>query len=427
MSKILISVALGCAFIAAGCSSTSKNVSSSSTSTASGTPTGSAGAGPSTGTPINVGFIYSATGAAQSSYQNSEFGAQARVDALNAAGGVEGHPIHLIIKDDQSTPTGNLTDAQLLVQTDNAFAIIDDSLLAFASAKYLHEEGIPVFGAAIDGPEWATPPNTNMFSVFPVTTGPIGGKYHGYNTAVPFLKSLGVTRMGALGSNFPSVVATENELLKSAEGAGMTKCYQNHTLPVGPTDFTSIVLQLKGVNCNGLWAGIQLAASISLAQGLKNAGLHPVQLYTAVYDQDLLNQPQALASMAGTYTTSPYTTTPPNGAASVMLKRLKQYTSFSGQIPSLTIVFAYADADLLALGLQTAGKSSSRQQVISDLRQVGNYTAEGLLATAISYKNFGTGGMFVPKGCTYVFKIESSGFQPTNGGKPYCGNLVSVG
>jgi branched-chain amino acid transport system substrate-binding protein len=114
--------------------------------------------------PIIIGYITDETGAASSTYINAVQGAQARIDAQNAVGGVNGHKLELVAEDDQSTPTGNSTAAHLLVSK-GAFGIIEDNSGAFGSSTYLHQEGIPVVGASVDGPEWGEQPNTNMFSI----------------------------------------------------------------------------------------------------------------------------------------------------------------------------------------------------------------------------------------------------------------------
>ena len=36
--------------------------------------------------------------------------------------------------------------------------------LLFISYRYLNQQGIPVVGDGLDGPEWGQQPNTNMFN-----------------------------------------------------------------------------------------------------------------------------------------------------------------------------------------------------------------------------------------------------------------------
>ena len=113
--------------------------------------------------PIVIGMIADVTGPAASTFADGPGGAQARIDLQNAQGGVDGHPLKLVVEDDQSSATGNSTASNYLVQDAHAFGIIEDSAYAFGGYKYLQEKGIPVTGGAYDGPEWNMEPDTNMF------------------------------------------------------------------------------------------------------------------------------------------------------------------------------------------------------------------------------------------------------------------------
>jgi Periplasmic binding protein len=67
--------------------------------------------------PIVIGLTTDETGAAASDYALAQDGAEARIAAQNAAAGADGHKLQLVIEDDQSTPTGNLTAAQTWCKT----------------------------------------------------------------------------------------------------------------------------------------------------------------------------------------------------------------------------------------------------------------------------------------------------------------------
>ncbi len=70
----------------------------------SGTAASAAGSKP----PIVIGFITDETGGASSSYIDAQDGAMARIDAQNAAGGVDGRQLQLVVEDDQSTASGSV-------------------------------------------------------------------------------------------------------------------------------------------------------------------------------------------------------------------------------------------------------------------------------------------------------------------------------
>ena len=79
---------------------------------------------------VKLGYISSQTGVAAATHKNAHKSCQARVDAENAKGGVNGRKIDLEIIDDESSGA-NLTAAQDLVQNRKVFAVIDNSAFAF--------------------------------------------------------------------------------------------------------------------------------------------------------------------------------------------------------------------------------------------------------------------------------------------------------
>ena len=76
-------------------------------------------------------------------------------------GGVNGHMIKGIVVDDQTTqPTLAIQDAL----SKGAFGIVAESPLFFLGAKIPQQQGVPVTGGSVDGPEWGEQPYTNMFA-----------------------------------------------------------------------------------------------------------------------------------------------------------------------------------------------------------------------------------------------------------------------
>src|SRR3954452_13593056 len=88
---------------------------------------------------VKLGFISSETGVAASNFVGADKACQARIDAENAKGGVNGRKIDLITIDDKSG-AGNNTGAKDLVQSQNVFAVVNDSPFAFLTYRYLVEQ-----------------------------------------------------------------------------------------------------------------------------------------------------------------------------------------------------------------------------------------------------------------------------------------------
>src|SRR5580698_8944630 len=358
--------------------------------------------------PILIGFVTDETGSASSTYTDAFEGAEARVDAQNAIGGVNGHKLVLVEEDDQSTPTGNLTATQLLLSK-GVFGIIEDNSGTFGSAHYLHQNGIPVVGPALDGPEWGQQPNTNMFSVIGIPTTPINGYTYTYSSTGPQLKALGVNKLAQIVFNTPSAIQAANTFFDTAKSSGVSKCLDS-LVPPGNADFAPVVLQMKNLGCNGVIVISVLSTCVALAQDLKQANLSNVKLICETgYDQNLLNQPTALAAMQGTFITLPEINVlakNPPPPVKLFLDRLNKYTTWPGGIPNPELDYAYESADATILGLEHAGANPSRAAFIKYLRGVSDYTTEGLLTTPVIFSHFGTVGMFAKQQCAPILEIE---------------------
>lgn len=371
--------------------------------------------------PIIIGYITDETGAAASTYINAVQGAQARIDAQNAIGGVDGHKLELVAEDDQSTPTGNSTAARLLVSK-GAFGIIEDNSGAFGSSRYLNQLGVPVVGASVDGPEWGEQPNSNMFSIVDLySTTPFNGYYYTYSSSGAELKALHVTKLAQVVFNISSAINAADTIFAQAKSYGVSDCLD--ALLPSSGNLNPTILQMKQLGCNGVEVLSVLSTCITVANDLKQADVKAKLICATGYDQSLLNQPSALAAMQGTYTTAILNVLAKNPPPPVklLLDRLKKYTSFSGGIPSDNIEYSYIAADAMINGLELAGPNPTRKAFISKLRQVSNYTAEGLLTTPIIFSHFGTLGMIPKKSCGPLLEIKGKDFVPALN---VCGTLV---
>jgi branched-chain amino acid transport system substrate-binding protein len=155
---VVIAAALG------ACSSSSKKASTNTTTGSSvgsspGSSVGSTSGSQATGTPIKIGVLCSCSGA-------GGFGAfiapaksvyQAWANTVNASGGIQGHPIQLIVEDDAGNPGTTVSNAQKVI-SDHVVAIADASILDVAFANAVQSAGIPVVGIlASNGPFGSNP------------------------------------------------------------------------------------------------------------------------------------------------------------------------------------------------------------------------------------------------------------------------------
>jgi branched-chain amino acid transport system substrate-binding protein len=418
-----VAAAAALGLVAAACGSSSHNSTGTTTGGSSGS-VGSSGSGSATKSPYLVGFISSETGGASSSYAGSVRGAEARVDALNAAGGINGHPVKLVIYDDQSSPTGNQTAAQLLIQK-GVLGVIDDTSFTFGGAAALSRAKLPVTGASIDGPEWGQ--SSNMFSVIAPTETPVNGQRYTYTSLINVFKLLGIKKLAQVGYQIPSVTQAANQTFQLAAQQGISKCYNNNTISFGANDFTSVVLAIKSAGCDGVYVPMLLTSEIAVAQGLKNAGSTAKLISPSVaYDQNVLSSPASLGALAGDYTAATVDLTKPSSGSQTMLANLKKYVGYNSSVANLNVVFAYLGADVMIKGIQMSGSDPSPSKITTALRTVNSYDGGGILPSPVTFHGYGTPSMFLPNSCEPLFQITSSGYQAANGGKLVCGTLTST-
>ncbi len=123
-----------------------------------------------TGEPIRVGNISSLTGGAL--FPEASAAAAAVFERVNAAGGIGGRPIELIIEDDGGTPEGAATAARKLVEQDDVVAMVGSAstLECVVNAGLYAEASVySIQGTGVDPLCFLSP------NISPVNTGPYAG------------------------------------------------------------------------------------------------------------------------------------------------------------------------------------------------------------------------------------------------------------
>jgi branched-chain amino acid transport system substrate-binding protein len=107
-----------------------------------------------------LGSIGSCGGALASSIGGACAAIQAWASDVNARGGINGHPVKMIVIDDSATPEKALTGVKQLVEGDHVRAIVGEySVLDSLWAKYVQAKGMPVIGGFSTEPEFAANPD----------------------------------------------------------------------------------------------------------------------------------------------------------------------------------------------------------------------------------------------------------------------------
>jgi branched-chain amino acid transport system substrate-binding protein len=387
---------------------------SSSGKTSAGAAAGGGGGG---GQTYTIGLLTDLSGVAASAESTTPVGVKAGVGLANS----EGYHIKYVVADAASSPAGALAAAQKLVAQDHVFAVIAVSGLTFAAAPYLTSHGIPVLGAATDGPEWIA--SRNMFSVFGTED------YHKVATTYgQFFRTVGVTNLASLGySIVPSSNLSAKGAAVSAEEAGLKVGYLNANFPLGGTNVAPAALAMKSAGVDGYTGAVEENTSFALVGALRQEGVDlKAALFAVGYGADLeQGGPGAQQAAQGSYFTLSYEPVEMNTPATQRLQNaLKTYAGVTGD-PSLNEYLGYASVDAFVTGLKSGGSKPSQAAFINTMLGIRSYNAAGLFGShSIGFAMDQRGQAAGADNCVWVTKYSGSSFQLVQGAIPICGTTI---
>jgi branched-chain amino acid transport system substrate-binding protein len=387
-----------------------------------------ASASSAAGAPIKIAMITSETGVAASEFATTPQGFLSRVDLQNAEGGINGRKIDPIVINDQGSLTTVVTAVQQAI-SEGAIGIVNATPFFFNAYKYAQQAHIPVTGGSFDGSEWGEQPNTNMFAsdtgsvdpTFPINTG-----------LATFFKAHGGTVVGTYGygvSESSSRAATGTGT--AAKSIGMKVGITDTSVPFGSVSFTTEALAAKSAGVNTLYGTMDDDSNFALLTAMQQAGVKlKVVAFPTGYEPSIIHQP-IWKSLQGVYFSAEFRPfSIPDAGTKVMAAALEKYAHRSpSNFPTYNIYEGWTGADLMIKGIELAGPNPTSAKIITQLRQVKDYSANGILPYNINYSTIF--GHNPTKSCGWYMKAEKNGFVATtvapvcSGYLPHSGTPVS--
>jgi branched-chain amino acid transport system substrate-binding protein len=217
------------------------------------------------GTPLVIGDISSFSGPLSSSLAGTKDVMVAWQNYTNAHGGIDGHPVRVVFKDDATNPATALTEAEGLVQQDHVIAIVGEySVVDSSWSKYIEQAGVPVIGANISSVTFET--NPDFYPDGTTINEQLSGE-------VALAKKVG-NKLGVLYCvGAPACVETLSQIKVAAHADGLDLVYSGAVSSTTP-NYTApcLAAQSAGVNVMAIVESSELAARIATAcsqQGYK--------------------------------------------------------------------------------------------------------------------------------------------------------------
>ncbi|MBO0728293.1 MAG: ABC transporter substrate-binding protein [Acidimicrobiaceae bacterium] len=264
-------VLLAAGMLAAACSSSSKTNSSASSTTAANSGSSSAGASPSsgqtaTGTPIKIGFLGGFTGPLASSVYAARPAVEAWASYVNAHGGINGHPVQLIIKDDQTNPSVSVADAHALVG-DHVVAIFDISNFDSNWGTYVAQNKVPIIPTnsttvgALTNADFFTPGET--IDALPASVAQAAQKVGAKKMAVLYC------------AESPDCTQLTAPIKKAASGLGIQVAFTSSISTTAP-NYTAPCLAAEQSGAKAVFVGDAVTVLLAVAKDCNRQGFKPV-------------------------------------------------------------------------------------------------------------------------------------------------------
>ncbi len=329
---------------------------------------------------VKLGYIFSETGVAGSTFKNAGKACQARIDRQNAKGGVNGRKIQMEIVDDASSGA-NLTATQDLVKNRNVFAIVNNSSFAFLSYRYMLDQGVPMVGGGYDGTYYGQKGNEDIISSLG-NAAPFTGL--SYDTTAKVMKQLGAKK-----SRRTRLRHRRRRPPRRPRRSRSTRYPRSASRPCTPTPASTSAPPTSGRSCSASRTPVptrctcrwwRRATSPSCRASTQNGVKMKANVLATGYGQDLLDSPIASTLKSNTVLFQTYKPVEVKDKATKQFQAdLKKYAGLTG-VPDYGQYTGYITCELAILGLQNAGKTPTRQGFIDGLHNLGTYDQAGLRA-----------------------------------------------
>jgi branched-chain amino acid transport system substrate-binding protein len=356
-----------------------------------------------------VGALGSFTGAGGSSTASGEVMLQDWVQATNAIGGINGHPVKAIILDDQNSPSVAFSNAKQLVDQDHVIAVLDLSEDQESSwASVVDAAHVPVIGQA-ETPVFGTDPN--FYPTGTTVVSLIWGE----------LKAASLKHVTGLAAFYCAEIASCSQTvpLVTAVGAPLgVKLKYSAKVSSSATNYIAQCLGAKNAGADGGTAVVAGQVGLLLAESCATQGFKPVWVTTGgEMTTPWLSQPAVNGAIGNVQDVPWFDNSIP--ATKFMQASIRKYSPslLTAQSFGANATQAWAAAVVFGAVAQSGGigPNSTAAQLITALHQVSNNSFGGV-TPPLTY----TGGKATTVPCSFVVGVDNGNWTEPIGLKTVC-------
>jgi len=393
----------------AACSSSSKK----STTT---TTTGGGSAAP-TGTPIVIGQLETQSSGTAGNTKVGQTTLTAWVDWTNAHGGLNGHPVKLITKNDNADPAQAQTALNSLINDDHIVALVGQNATATEPTwvNLMISSKIPVIGGPAYDTAWFTKPY-----FYPTTTSvptTVWGEIYA-------AKNAGGKSLASLLCNNSTVCLGAVPLFTAAAKDQNMPVVYNETASATATDYTAQCLAMKSSKADTVIAFVN---NQLLASNCKQQGYSPTYIGSeSSITQTALQATPAFEGLTGPSSSFPWWQEFPQTSeffdamkayAPAYAPGGSQYASQASGVLSSVFSAGVVFANAMKNAAVPAGQQVTSADVVRGLAMIQNSTNGGY-TPVVSYGDGTTPSKYVS--CFWLYKVVNAKYTSINGLSTTC-------
>lgn len=217
------------------------------------------------GQPVKIGYLASLTGFCSTFSQEYVKGAELAVKQVNAAGGVDGHKLELIVRDDKATPSVGVSQARDLVLSDHVkyLAGTCSSAVGKSVTQLVANPSHVIYVLGVADPTvFKGAPEIYAFNTIPTAT------IEGRNAAAYFKEHPEWKRIAVISEDYSYGYQVTAAFKKAMEGSGQQIISQDY-VPSGGTDYTPYIQKINSEHPDAIYSTVITEDTITLVkQGL---------------------------------------------------------------------------------------------------------------------------------------------------------------
>lgn len=342
---------------------------------AAGNTASDTGVSPAT---ITFGNVSGLTGPLPNSFNQGSEGVQALFSAINAAGGICGRKLDLMIEDDGQNSSTNASDVADLISK-NVFAFAGSTSDADnGGVPEMVQANVPDVGFAINC-------NRTTASTY---WDPAGGScdvqnghYYIDDNVFALAKAQGYlpSSMAFLAYNIPISAQAAQQYANAYQQLGGKVCYSDYSISAATPSFDSDVQGMKNGNCGGVLTTVDVTGNAKLLQAMAQQAYHLPYVATTFDGYTPAQITAAGESDAqGLIVDLPFV--PLNEQQSAVQLYQQELSAYEpGKTPSGFGFLSWEAAQMLVYALIAGGHAPTRAGVVHTFESLDGWTGGGAL------------------------------------------------